>query len=295
MITDLKKRLLSRWPIYVHSWGGLGSQLFACIVARRLISRFPERRVVLIFHSSGVTYRGVELNSKISSSFTYEFRDDYNPYGNSDDSSSDKSHVFFLRSVILRLLIKSGFIARLNKEADFDSLTPFLREVRGHYTGIHIRMEELKWILDSMNLPNMQKTKLDGSYTAMHLRLGDLLALKSKSHVDINQLIQSKKFFSDSKRLLVYSDSEPKEVLRIIGNRFEDFDIEILHLDTLGVIASCLYAQVFVGTNSKISLWIATLRLAFGYGSSTVLPRDLVMQVKHVITSIDYTQALLEY
>jgi len=295
MISHLKKRLLFRWPIYVHSWGGLGSQLFACLVARRLISRFPKRRVVLIFHSSGVTYRGVELNSKLSSQFSFELHDDYYPRAKSDHHLNKKLSVFSLRRVILRLLIRVGAIARLNEETDFDSLTPFLKEVRGHYSRINIRMEEIQWILDSLDLSGFPETEVGGGYTAMHLRLGDLLTLKPESRIDLDRLIQSKKYFFNSKKLIIYSDSEREEVLRVIENEFDDFDLEIFQFETLKVIACCLYAQVFIGSNSKISLWIAILRLALGVGCSTVLPRDLVMQIKHLSLSIAYTQEALEY
>jgi len=295
MIRDLKKRLLSKWPIYVHSWGGLGSQLFACIVARRLISRFPERRVVLIFHSSGVTYRGVELNSKLSSQFSFEFHDDYYPRAKSDHQLNKKLSVFSLRRVILRLLIRVGVIARLNEETDFDYLTPFLKEVRGHYTRINIRMEEIQWILDSLDLSDFCETNSNVGYTAIHLRLGDLLTLKSDSHIDANRLRKSKKYFSNSEKLFIFSDSKREEVLRVIENEFDDLDLEISQFETLRVIACCLYAQTFIGTNSKISLWIAIFRLALGAGRSTVLPGDLVMQAKHLFPSIDYTHVLYEY
>jgi len=129
----------------------------------------------------------------------------------------------------------------------------------------------------------------------MHLRLGDLLTLKPESRIDLDRLIQSKKYFFNSKKLIIYSDSEREEVLRVIENEFDDFDLEIFQFETLKVIACCLYAQVFIGSNSKISLWIAILRLALGVGCSTVLPRDLVMQIKHLSLSIAYTQEALEY
>jgi hypothetical protein len=192
-------------------------------------------------------------------------------------------------------LVRIGVIARLNDEADFDSISPFLTEVRGHYTRINLDMEEIHWILNSLDLSDFSNISISSPYTAMHLRLGDLLTLKSKSHIDLDRLMQSKKFFSDSRKLLIYSDSKSEEVLQVIENRFNEVDIEVLHLETLKVIASCLHAEVFVGTNSKISLWIAILRLTVGSGSSTVMPRDLAKQVRSLLSSVEWSQYLFEY
>ena len=295
MIAGIKRNFLSKWPIHVHSWGGLGSQLFACIVARRIISRFPGRRVVLMLHSSGVTYRGVELNSKISSSLNVKFRDDYKANVESDKTLGKKCQIFSLRNAVLKLLVRIGVIARLNDEADFNSISPFLTEVRGHYTRINLDIEEIHWILNSLDLLDFCDISPSNPYTAMHLRLGDLLTLKSKSHIDLDRLMQSKKFFSDSRKLLIYSDSKSEEVLQVIENRFNEVDVEVLHLETLKVIASCLHAEVFVGTNSKISLWIAILRLTVGSGSSTVMPRDLAKQVRSLLSSVECSKYLFEY
>ena len=46
----------------IHSWGGLGSQLFAAHIVLRLKQQYPGRRVRVIVHTSGVTKRYTELN-----------------------------------------------------------------------------------------------------------------------------------------------------------------------------------------------------------------------------------------
>lgn len=292
---NLKRKLLSKWPIHVHSWGGLGSQIFACIVAKRIMSRFPKRKVVLVFHSSGVTYRNVEINSKLASIFNISFHDDYRPTKDHAITSRKETPVGLLRNITLTILIKVGIVARLNKEDEFDSINSLLTEVRGHYTQLELDLEEIDWIIDSLELSNAFGLGSATTLPAMHLRLGDLLTLKSKTHIDPERLIKCKPFFSTAEKLLIYSDSNPQEVLQLIGEHFNDFELEVLQLETLDVMDNCLRAKVFIGTNSKISLWIAILRLAAESGRTTVLPTALAEQAKQILSSIDCSQELFDY
>ena len=62
--------------IYIHCWGGLGSQLFAWILMAETKEKFKHRRVKLVMHESGITLRKSEI-----SSFQEEFFD-------SDDSNN---------------------------------------------------------------------------------------------------------------------------------------------------------------------------------------------------------------
>ena len=47
--------------VRVHSWGGFGSQLFAMIIAERLIAKKGLRQIMIVFHTSGVTERELEI------------------------------------------------------------------------------------------------------------------------------------------------------------------------------------------------------------------------------------------
>lgn len=292
---NLKTKILSKWPILVHSWGGMGSQLFACVVAKRLMHKFPERRIVLVFHSSGVTYRGIELNSKLTSMFDFEFQDDYRPGEDHSKTQNRTSRVDLLRGVFLSVLVKIGILARLNEEYEFESISCLLSQVRGHYARIKLNDQEIDWILKSLELSNIYNFSSSKTFSAMHLRLGDLLTLESKTHINLERLERSKSYLSNTSKLIIYSDSEKEEVMKVIGDRFNDLEVEIFCVDTREVMSNCLRAQVFVGTNSKISLWIAIIRSALGLGHATVLPSDLAKQAVHILSSINPTQEILQY
>ena len=68
--------MLSMLPaIKIHIWGGLGSQLYALALKIDLQKKFKTRKVVLVFHNSGVTRRDAELGSAFPH-LTHRFRQD---------------------------------------------------------------------------------------------------------------------------------------------------------------------------------------------------------------------------
>jgi len=83
-----RMRIFSRLPIRVHCWGGFGSQIFACVIAKRLASLFPARKIVLIFHSSGVTRRTLEIPKGFTGDFTVLTQDDFRT-SNAEENSID--------------------------------------------------------------------------------------------------------------------------------------------------------------------------------------------------------------
>lgn len=286
MIIRLKKFLLSKWPIRVHSWGGLGSQLFACLVARRLISKFPSRNIILVFHSSGVTYRGIELNCRVASMFRIEFRDDYIEEENLYGLVRPRRKVYQARYFLVRFLERIGVIARLNEEYDFDSLSILVSEVRGHYTGIRLVREEINWVVDVLQLLHSSDSvdkNLSQISNAIHLRLGDLLHLTSKTHTSAKSLSRAASTYFDSKQVHFYSDSPKDAVTYIIKDDFKNFELEIHCIDAISTIRNCLRARVFIGTNSKISLWISLIRVSLGIGENTVLPHDLANNLSRIL------------
>ena len=62
--------------LVIHCWGGLGSQLYAWAMAEMVQTKYPRRKIEIVFHSSGVTKRYSDLNF-LRSVFNIKFRDDY--------------------------------------------------------------------------------------------------------------------------------------------------------------------------------------------------------------------------
>ncbi len=64
--------ILKFLTLRVHCWGGLGSQLFALAHAYELHKKFPNRKILLLMHTSGVSERFSELD--FLGDFEFEIR-----------------------------------------------------------------------------------------------------------------------------------------------------------------------------------------------------------------------------
>ena len=73
----------------VHSWGGLGSQLFALSLIYDLKKKHPRIKVSLIHHTSGISERKFELESILEDGITLTEVNDYQKF----------KEVFYLRGL----------------------------------------------------------------------------------------------------------------------------------------------------------------------------------------------------
>jgi hypothetical protein len=91
-------------------------------------------------------------------------------------------------------------------------------------------------------------------------RIGDLFSLTNKTFISpqlLANLIQDKIKAFRQINLLVASDT-PEKCIILIDYLGFDFTRKIFSPEN--TISAGLHARYFIGTNSKISLWIATLR-----------------------------------
>jgi hypothetical protein len=128
--------------INVHVWGGFGSQLFALIIAERLQIKTRLRRIKIIFHSSGVTERKLEIPEIWLEQFKVEIRDDYRDRSLSQGVRDSNSNISKIRKRIKNILITSGLTATSNSEKAFSELKPWVVSIRGHYTELQLRESE---------------------------------------------------------------------------------------------------------------------------------------------------------
>ena len=285
-----------RIPIRVHGWGGLGSQIFACVVAKRLATLFPARKVVLIFHSSGVTRRSIEVPQEFTFGLTVITQDDFYPWSKEGGGIIlQPTRISQIRNRVTLLFERIGLLARLNTEQEFSKLKPHVYEVRGHYTQILLTSEEVSWVANCLDISATAKELQNQSPAALHLRLGDLLTLKSKTHINLSRLSSAIRLISPQREVIVFSDSEPSEVEDLLRESFNGIEYRVRMEPALNVIQESALCEIFVGTNSKISLWIAIIRRGLSLGNITMLPKEISLQLEKLVPEPRSIPLTLEY
>ncbi len=267
----------SKIPINIHCWGGLGSQIFSCIVARRLAIRYHQKEIILNFHSSGVTSRAREIPENLVLNINVKEYNDFRGDVGTRRKGIKNDERFSVKSLITSLLERTGLLARLNSEEEFMLIKPWLTEIRGHYTDISLTNEEVVWLFSSLGFRiNRQESTISDEKIAVHFRLGDLSHLTMKTHIPVDRLTRVLRLFPVHMGISLFSDSPPNEVQMLFGDSIEGRRTEFFSLSALRTIQECLTSDNFVGTSSKISLWIAIFRVTQGLGKSTWIPKEIV-------------------
>lgn len=251
--------LSSIFSLRVHCWGGLGSQLYALATALDLKSRFPKRKIILFLHSAGVTSRSSELSFISNLEFKIVNVNDFKPI-NKDIPSQRKRRVSFV-STIKKFLVLVGLISTANSSIDYKKIKPWVISLRGHYFYRPVSPSFYSYLLSYID-KNDQKIERNKSNVSLHYRMGDLLELEEKSIVPINQITEvvSKVLNQyDNVDFHLFSDS-PKEAAELLIGAGIEKKITVHDLPAIEVIKSCYKSDFFIGTNSKISLWIVNLR-----------------------------------
>lgn len=262
--------------IRVHVWGGLGSQLFGVITANRLQVKWPNRRIALVFHSSGVTQRFFELDKGFIPNFTIIQKFDFVKVKSSEHITLDPNNTWNLsfKRFLKSLLLYFGIITNLDSNSQYKQLRPWLLSVRGHYSGIELLPGEIEKFIQFLDLNHLPGPD-EGKDICVHLRLGDLLHLENKSHISMVRIASLPEVSSSRSDIFVFSDSEPIVARNLWQSEMPSSSCEFLAQDINRTILECVKSRVFVGTNSKISLWIAVFRLTLRVGKKTYLPLEL--------------------
>ena len=275
----------------IHCWGGLGSQMYAWALFERLQVKSPNRKFKLVFHTGGVTKRLPDLESL----FLKNEKDFVQDFESSEDSISGKSSnkkiidtikKSFTRA-IKQVLISTGFVASANNETEFSNLKPWAILVRGHYSELRI---DLKTILlmktraessgSNFSINKEQTKDLD----VLHYRLGDLLSLAEKSPIDTTRITNAihEAKAGTTRDLWVLSDS-PSQAVELL--RREDPEIRVKlddgSLDAWQSLMAMSNANIFIGTNSKLSIWAIIYRALLLQEASSCIPTE----VKHHVVA----------
>lgn len=265
-------------PIRVHCWGGLGSQLFALSLILELRIKFPKRKIVLFGHTGGVSQRYMSVNNLISDldiRIVNDFISSTNGECEGQNHSQKINHLF--RKWTKKFLCFSGLVEEMNETRDMDSAKRWLLSTRGHYSYRVITQETLTRIWPNLGFQGLPSDSLPVPGIGIHYRLGDLLELSSKESISEARIIEiARLIISENKEVecFLFSDS-----IDLAANRLSDLNNVILMrksvtspMDTIQKLVS--YSS-FVGTNSKISMWVTILRCHLFSDPAVSLPLEL--------------------
>lgn len=277
-----------RIPLKIHIWGGFGSQLYGINVAMKMQDIFPKRRIILVFHTSGVTRRKLEIPNFMIRNFIFSEVDDFVISA----PSSQKSGVSFSKITFRNLAIYLGFLAELNSENTLLKIQPWLFQVRGHYSHLKIHPKIFSVFTNSLQMASIRPSDL---CCTVHFRLGDLLHLKNKTYIDPKRVSQELDIRARTKEIVLLSDSNETHVRGIFGNDSSSFHFSFNNLSPLDTISYGVFSSIFIGTNSKISLWIAIFRHHFNIGESTSLPRELFSTLQFNCPTVENSSRFHQY
>jgi hypothetical protein len=258
----------------IHSWGGLGSQLFAVAVASR-IKLNSKRRIQIVLHTGGVTRRAPEI-CDLYPELDYLFVDDFSIVNQQANSTEVGTNVK-LKTCIKRLFLALKFIVEPNAESDFMRIKPWTRSLRGHYSYLTITSDFLQGFSQIVST-KYPVPPADGLKScSIHVRLGDLLTLTDKGPIDPDRIVGefARKRENDRElKMAIYSDSL-KEVIDYLPN-LRGVTPSYRDIPVLQAMAECAISEEFIGTSSKISFWIIALRAKVHVRHSSIPVENLL-------------------
>jgi hypothetical protein len=292
-------RFYPRVPLKIHCWGGLGSQLFAYNLILDLSKRFPHRRIVLVFHSGGLTFREPEIDF-LMVGIEFKLVNDFNikTYENQVVRLSrfKRKPRFRVSGALKHLSLRVGLVARCNTDEEFQGLKSWVLDIRGHYTHRTIIGENLFDIERKASEAGLMvpKSPKVNSVLGIHYRLGDLITVTTKSPTAPEKIrVKTEELFSENPniRVMVHSDSieVAEESLGIFVKA------KYLNLSAWDTICSLTQNQFFIGTNSKISEWVVVFRLYKKPDSISYLPPNFRKEVLRTTSLLGSADNFLDF
>ena len=281
----MKRKVNSFLPVLrVHTWGGFGSQLFTAYLILKLQRDIPQRSILAVNHTSGVSRRTTEFDFDslgVASRQIEDFkRREVTATGFIPDKGILGRFFQFLKVLTVRFLKGTKIIVEANSDTSFSLIKPWTLALRGHYTNIILEKDLVKDLYELL-INSQNHTKVNSSKIVIHYRLGDLLTLKEKSPVSTERLdaILSSIISKDVVPMLL-TDSSQDEFSKYVSQSSMLQKCIPVTLDPLHTLQLCIGADVFVGTGAKISLWAAIFR-QFLLKQTSYLPNELKWSAKN--------------
>jgi hypothetical protein len=278
----LKTRNLFSWiyslKLDIHCWGGLGSQLLALAYYLQIKDKFPTRNLRLVLHTGGVTERNSEINF-LMNEIEIVVINDFLPVNNSPSNKNYKKKLVQVIRNMIRFILNLLRIVITNEESIY-KVNERTLQVRCAYSDILLNR---KLILKLATLLEIAPNEFHSDSVGIHFRSGDLSAVKPEALVDLDaiyQLLDNTELDNEHKKILFHSDSKfvPSDL------DFNQFgEAEIRQVDTLTTIKELLLTKIFIGTNSKISLWISLFRYGFKIPGEIYLPTSAYYFFKKIV------------
>ena len=278
----------NKLTLKIHCWGGLGSQLLALNYYLRVQELYPGKRIILVLHTGGITARNSEIDF-LSNRINLLKVDDYRADSNDKQShaSSSKPIFYFLKAFIKSLANYFRFVITDDKKVLKVKFWTF--SVRCTYTSNILRKQDIIHMADILGITS---NSAEQNFTGVHYRMGDLPTLKPSALVPLDSI---SKIINDINKagavidkVWIYSDS-------IVENSNlqlpKEIDSEWKSVDTLQTISELSKAHYFIGTSSKISLWVAIFRWALNTPGDVYLPTSIISQFDQ-LTNIDRTDSV---
>ena len=256
----------------IHSWGGFGSQLNALAFALEVRDIYPNRKLQIVIHTSGVTKRDFELNSIIPIGIDVEIVDDYTSKKFGGEPRRR------LRNLSKVFLESSKLIVSPNSTLDMVRVKPWTISSRGHYAYILHSPQVLQRITQLLGIDGAETA--NNSRSLIHYRLGDLLQLDKGFTPSSSILRLLSTLHEDNWSIASDSIEDARRFLQ--GGFREPGLIRFENLSSLQVVRFGVLAENFIGTNSKLSIWITILR-AFKRKPNTYIPSSMKQTLQNTI------------
>ena len=279
---------LNKLTLKIHCWGGLGSQLLALNYYLRVQELYPRKRIILVLHTGGITARNSEIDF-LSNKINLLKVDDYRAGSNDKQShTTDSNSIFnFVKASIKSLANNFRFVITDDKKVLKVKFWTF--SVRCTYTSNILRKQDIVHMADILGITS---SSAEQNFTGVHYRMGDLPTLKPSALVPldsiskvINDLVKAGAVID---KVRIYSDS-------IVENSNlqlpKEIDSEWKSVDTLQTISELSKAHYFIGTSSKVSLWVAIFRWALNTPGDVYLPTSIISQFDQ-LTNIDRSSSV---
>jgi hypothetical protein len=278
--------ILNSRNLRIHIWGGLGSQLFALAAALDIKERYPLKRIQLVIHTGGVTKRNSELN------FLPDFLEvlTVDDFESSPRQYTQNLHKINFKVIVKNFLIWSGLVSTSNDETEFSKIKPWVKSLRGHYSHRNLSIDTISKIYDLLKKDhNLNFSEETPSRISIHYRLGDLLSLTNKDPVpntQVNKLLSKIILNTGENRIDLYSDSLDYAA-RSLVEVFELEKINKVDLEIKSLILKLATYKIFVGTNSKITIWTVLFRILINQDSQTFIPRQMKEEITRIYPEIN--------
>lgn len=270
--------------IKVHCWGGLGSQLFAWAIAEQIKIKFPLKEIQIVLHTNGVTKRDPEI-SFLSQRFVLIYKNDYVPLRDQSEKKHTKKIKF--KTLVKYLLNKTCIVIGSSEPNSLAKVKPWTLELRDHYAHntvpisivnlIMKQISEYKFVYFDMH-KNFQKC------LGVHYRLGDLLHLNEKSFVQpdlLGKFLSAQIIHHNIRKISVYSD-DLKVARKYLGPYLSESN-EFIERDIWNTLAELSNQDFFIGTNSKISLWVTLFRKSQNLSAYVALPKSMEKELERIL------------